>query len=162
MTQLLTVGICIQFLKVITEMKEMRFNGQTGNMDKHVARFKSLLTKTGMTDSTAVINCFRETLPGGLQQKIIMLSNVPENLADWYKWTRKIHHRWQVWNCTMTRLTPAGKFPTQKNKNGTRKFNFRPRPDLNTMDIDTMTVNKRTKLMRRGACFKCKEVRHFS
>ena len=40
------------------EMKEMRFNGPTGNMDKHIACFKLLLTKTGMTDSTAIIDCF--------------------------------------------------------------------------------------------------------
>ena len=45
------------------EMKEMRFNGPTGNMDEHIAHFKSLLTKTGMMDSTAIIDCFRETLP---------------------------------------------------------------------------------------------------
>ena len=64
------------------EMKEMRFNGPTGNMDKHVAHFKSLLMKTGMTGSTAVIDCFRETLPWGLQQKIVMLPNTPTNLAD--------------------------------------------------------------------------------
>ena len=80
------------------EMKEMRFNGPTGNMDEHIAHFISLLMKTGMTNSTAVINCFRETLPRGLQQKIIMLPNAPENLAEWYKWATKIHHRWQVWN----------------------------------------------------------------
>ena len=43
-----------------------------------------------------------------------------------------------------------------------RKFNFRPRPDLNAMDVDTMTVNKRTELMRKGACFKCREVGHLS
>ena len=45
------------------EMKEMRFNGPTENMDEHIARFKSFLTKTGMMDSTAIIDCFRETLP---------------------------------------------------------------------------------------------------
>ena len=72
------------------KMKEMRFNGPTRNIDKHVAHFKSLLTKTRMMDSTAIINFFRETLPRGLQQKIIMLPNVPENLADWYKWATKI------------------------------------------------------------------------
>ena len=98
------------------EMKEMRFNRPTGNMDKHIARFKSLLTKTGMTDSIAVIDCFRETLPRGLQQKIIMLPNVPENLADWYKWAAKIYHGWQVWNRTITQS--AGKSPAQKNENG--------------------------------------------
>ena len=64
------------------EIKEMRLNGPTGNMDEHIACFKSLLTKTGMTDSTAVIDCFRETLPWGLQQKIVMLPNTPTNLAD--------------------------------------------------------------------------------
>ena len=84
------------------EMKEMRFNGPTGNMDEHVAHFKSLLTKTGMTDSTAIIDCFRGTLPQGLQQKIMMLPNAPENLADWYKWATKMHYGWQVWNHIVT------------------------------------------------------------
>ena len=30
------------------------------------------------------------------------------------------------------------------------------------MDVDSMTVNERTELMRKGACFKCKEVGHLS
>ena len=115
-----------------------------------------------MTDSTAIINYFRETLPRGLQQKIILLRNVPETLADWYKWAMKIHHGLQVWNHTITQLTPAGKSPAQKNETGTRRFNFWPRPDPNAMDIDSMTVNKRTELMRKGACFKCKEIGHLS
>ena len=84
------------------KMKELKFNEQTGNMDKHIAHFKLLLTKTGMTDSSALIDCFRETLPRGLQQKIILLPNVPENFADWYKWETKIHHGWQVWNHTLS------------------------------------------------------------
>ena len=144
------------------EMKEMRFDGQTGNMDKYVVHFKSLLTKTRMTDSTAIIDCFRETPPRGLQQKIIMLPNMPKNLEDWYKWATKIHHEWQVWNCAINRSTPAGKFPAQKNETGTQKYNFRPWPDPNAMDVNAMTVNKRAKLMRRGACFKYKEVGHLS
>ena len=142
------------------EMKEMRFNGPTGNMDKYIACFKSLLTKTGMTDSTVIIYCLREILPQGLQQKIVMLPDVPTNLADWYKWATKIHHGWQVWNHTI--IQSAERSPAQKNENGTRKFNFRPRPDLNAMDVDTMTVDERTELMRKGACFKCKEVGHLS
>ena len=89
-----------------------------------------------------------------------MLPNMPTNLADWYKWATKIHHEWQVWNCTITRS--VGKSPAQKNGNGSQKFNFRPRPDPNAMDVNAMTVDKRTKLMRKGACFKCKEVGHLS
>ena len=30
------------------------------------------------------------------------------------------------------------------------------------MDADAMTINERTELMRKGACFKCKEVRHLA
>ena len=58
--------------------------------------------------------------------------------------------------------TPAGKLPAQKNKTGARKFNFQPRPDPNVMDVNTMTVDEKTELMRRGTCFKCKEVGHLS
>ena len=62
------------------EMKELKFDGQTGNMDEHVTHFKSLLAKTGMMDSITIIYFFRETLPRGLQQKIILLPNAPETL----------------------------------------------------------------------------------
>ena len=120
------------------EMKKIRFNRPTGNMDEHIARFKPLLTKTGMTDSMAVIDCFRETLPWGLQQKLIMLPDAPTTLTDWYKWAAKIHHGWQVWNCMITRS--AGKSPAQKNKNGSRKFNFRPRPDLNAIEWQNQNI----------------------
>ena len=47
------------------EMKELRFDGRTRNMDEHIACFKLLLTKTGLTDSTAVISCFKEPFPEG-------------------------------------------------------------------------------------------------
>ena len=30
------------------------------------------------------------------------------------------------------------------------------------MDIDAMMIDKRTELIRKGACFKCKEVGHLS
>ena len=30
------------------------------------------------------------------------------------------------------------------------------------MDVNTMTVNERIELMRKGACFKCKEVEYLS
>ena len=64
------------------EMTELKFDGWTGHMDKHVAHFKSLLKKTGMMDLTAIIDCFRETLPRELQQKIILLLNMPKTLTD--------------------------------------------------------------------------------
>ena len=76
------------------EMCELKFNGKEGNMDEHITRFKTLLTKTGMAESTAVVDSFRETLPKALQQRIILLPDALETLNGWYKWVAEMepHH----------------------------------------------------------------------
>ena len=43
-----------------------------------------------------------------------------------------------------------------------RKFNFQPRRDPNAMDIDVLTAEERSELMRKGACFRCKALGHLS
>ena len=50
-----------------------------------------------------------------------------------------------------------------KNNNTTpRKFNFQIQQDPNAMDVDVLTAEQRTKLMRKGACFNCKAVGRLS
>ena len=64
--------------------------------------------------------------------------------------------------CHNTNNDDSWEIPSSEEWNGTWRFNFRPQPDPNAMDVNAMTVNKRTELMRGGACFKCKEVGHLS
>ena len=34
--------------------------------------------------------------------------------------------------------------------------------DLNTMDVDAMSIEERNELMKKGACFRCKKPGHLS
>ena len=43
-----------------------------------------------------------------------------------------------------------------------RKFNFQSQRDSNAMDIDILTAEERSELMRKGACFRCKAQGHLS
>ena len=43
-----------------------------------------------------------------------------------------------------------------------RKFNFQPRKDPNAMDVDVLTAEEQSDLMRKGACFRCKAQGHLS
>jgi len=44
-----------------------------------------------------------------------------------------------------------------------RKWNFdRPARNPNTMDVDAMTIEERSQLMKKGACFGCKEPGHIA
>ena len=56
-----------------------------------------------------------------------------------------------------------GKTTQNKNNNNTpRKFNLPVRRDLNAMDVDILTAEQRTELMKKGACFNCKAIGHLS
>ena len=44
----------------------------------------------------------------------------------------------------------------------TSQDNFRPRRDPNAMDIDALRPNERFELMKRGACFNCRQVGHLA
>ena len=54
--------------------------------------------------------------------------------------------------------------PNKKlNEKGPRRFYFNVgKKDPNAMDIDAMSMEKRTALMRKGACFICKEPGHLA
>ena len=53
--------------------------------------------------------------------------------------------------------------PQRQSRRRKKKFVFRRKEvDPNAMDIDTMTFQERTELMKKGACFHCKQVRHLS
>jgi Zinc knuckle len=43
-----------------------------------------------------------------------------------------------------------------------KKFSFPEKKDPNAMDIDHMTVDERTRLMKEGKCFRCKLFGHLS
>ena len=51
-----------------------------GSLEEHLAKFKLLVSQSGLDESAGVINLFRETLPYGLQQSILICKKPPTTL----------------------------------------------------------------------------------
>jgi Zinc knuckle len=48
-----------------------------------------------------------------------------------------------------------------KEKNSTKRYNFPQREkDPNAMGVDRLSIDKQTRLMKEGRCFKCKNTGH--
>jgi Zinc knuckle len=43
-----------------------------------------------------------------------------------------------------------------------KRFSFPEKKDPNAMDIDQMSIEERTRLMKEGKCFRCKSFGHLS
>ena len=108
-------------------------------------------------DSQATIVFFKETFPPWLIQRILGAENIPETLSGWYKKAAFQEQNWQEIQKIFGKTTQ-----NRNNHTTSRKFNFQIQQDLNTMDIDILTAEQRSELMRKGACFNCKAVGHLS
>lgn len=150
----------------IYEMKEMKM----GNMsiEEHVSKFKMLVTRSKLAKNDAVVEYFRETLPIPLQKNIMSLETPPTTLDDWYKWAVKLQNNFlRMKNAIAKTQNRGGNTNSNTNKKtverGPRRFYFEPaQKDPNAMDVDYMSTEERTALMKKGACFRCKMTGHLS
>ena len=67
----------------LEEMKQLKFMNDK-SIDEHVSKFKLLVAQSGLGNSMAVIDLFRETLPYSLQQPIITTEFSPTTLDGWF------------------------------------------------------------------------------
>jgi hypothetical protein len=152
------------------EMRNMKM-GQDASIDEHVAKFKILVSQTGLGDSAALADFFRETLPSGLQRQILTSDPPPVTLNDWYDKAARFHNNWRrmqkilgrgnrnAWT-PQNRAVPPGHLGYG---NGTRKFIFpKKERDPNAMDVDRLSIEERNALMKEGRCFKCKHLGHMA
>ena len=86
----------------LEEMKCLRM-ANNSNIDEHVAKFKMLVTRSGLSDLTAVMDFFREMLPTPLQKQVMTCKNSPTTLKDWYEKATKFHLNWQKMQCIFRR-----------------------------------------------------------
>jgi Retrotransposon gag protein len=68
--------------EALKDMKKLRLGDNS--ITEHNLRFWLLVSQTGMTDSLALINLYRETLPWALQSPIIRSEHPPKTLEKWY------------------------------------------------------------------------------
>jgi hypothetical protein len=143
----------------LEDMKKLRFGD--GSITEHNSRFWLLMSQTGMKDSPALTDLYRETLPWGLQSPIIQSEHPPKTLEEWYTKATNfyVRHQRAQWLFKIQDNKPmntTSALPAQKN------FSFPEKKDPNAMDINCMTIEEWTRLMKEAKCFRCKLFRHLS
>ena len=122
----------------LKEMKTLRM-ASNGNIDKYMAKFRMLVTKSGLMASAAIIDLFWETLPTPLQKQVMTCENPLTTLDQWYKKSTKFHSNWQRMQRIFRRKTEG-----QKKEEGKKRFSFpiKKEKDPNKMDMDAMSTDK--------------------
>jgi Retrotransposon gag protein/Zinc knuckle len=145
--------------EALEDMKKLRLGD--GSITEHNSRFRLLVSQTGMKDSLALTDLYRETLPWGLQSPIIRSEHPPKTLEEWYTKATNFyvgHQRAQrLFKKRDNRPTTIPSAPPAQ-----KRFSFPEKKDPNAMDIDRMSIKERTRLMKEGKCFKCKLFGHLS
>lgn len=128
-------------------------------VEELVTEFRLLAAQAGMTNDTVadnlhLIRLFHNTLHPNLAKKILFSENVPKTFKGWMD--RAIQYD------TNYRMAMAILGKPTNGERSTSTSTFRRTHDPNAMDIDAMSMEKRTALMRKGACFICKEPGHLA
>ena len=74
-------------------MKHLRMGD--GSFEEHLAKFKLLMSQSGLDESAMIIDLFREMLPIGLQRPILLSENPPTTLQGWYNKANTFHGNWR-------------------------------------------------------------------
>jgi hypothetical protein len=133
------------------------------SVEEFVAEFQLLVSMAGMTvasksDHMHLINYFQRALNPAIAKKIALSENVPDTIDGWA--AKAIQYD------TNYRLTMAmyGRqaYSSSSGEHWGKASSSSRQKDPYAMDIDAMTMEERTSLMRRGLCFFCKLAGHLA
>ena len=80
-------------------MKHLRMGD--GSFEEHLAKFKLLMSQSGLDESAVIVDLFRETLPIRLQGPILLSKNPPTTLQGWYDKANTFHGNWRKTQCML-------------------------------------------------------------
>ena len=119
--------------------------------------WQARLEKKTHSDNLHLIGLFRNTLRPALSRRILFGETVPTTFEDWVKKAIQYDTNYRM-AMALTGQTNKATGSAQQN------WGWAPRntetKDPNAMDVDSMSVDERSNLMRQGACFNCKMREH--
>jgi Ty3 transposon capsid-like protein len=125
--------------EALEDMKKLHLGD--GSITEHNSRFRLLVFQTGMKDSPALMDLYRETLPWGLQSPIIQSEHPPKTLEEWYTKATNFyvgHQRAQrLFRKRDNKPTTTSSAPPAQ-----KRFSFPEKRDPNAMDIDRMSIKE--------------------
>jgi len=143
---------------------------KNNSAEDHVALFKTLVTRSGLKEETDIIRKFEVSLADHIRERI-NLGDEPKDLKDWYEKAVQTDNRFRrlkedigqnANTFKYTRDVQANYRPNRQYYTPRPQNNYRQERDPNAMDIDVLKADERTTLMKKGACFNCKETGHLA
>ena len=133
-----------------------------------ITEFRLLVAQAGFTsdsrsDHLHLIEKLQSVLNPSLVKKIMLMEKPPVTIDDW------VHRAILIDGQYRATMDILGKRIDRKEKAGKPKWTnyfegkkHRDERDPDAMDIDRMSIEKRTTLMKKGACFICEEPGHMA
>jgi len=99
---------------------------------------------------------FQWALNPKLANRILYADTIPTTIKDWYKHAIQYDTNFRMAQA----LSLSGKGQGSSPASYSHYWRSEKPKDPNAMDVDRMTIEEHNDLMKKGACFFCKEQRH--
>ena len=154
-----------QAMDAAHELAQLKQGKKTA--EEVITEFRLLMALAGYSADTPsdhlhLIEKLQNVLNPPLVKKIMLLDSPPTTIHEWVHKAILVDSQYHMTMDILNRRTAGGKKEEKKSdKSGWTNYfgNKKPKKerDPDAMDIDRMTMEKRTALMRKGACFIYKE-----
>ncbi|THG96065.1 hypothetical protein EW145_g7851 [Phellinidium pouzarii] len=133
---------------------------QTGTADDYNTQFRSLVTRSNISDKNALSEMYQQGLTRGLIQRIYARDKLPDTMEEWYQAASRadnLYRRLQALNTTGTTTTSS----TPRSTHFRNLFpTTTPSSPTSTNRPKKLTPEEREKCMKEGRCLACREVGH--
>ena len=133
--------------------------------------FELLCGRAKIIDDKHKIEILKQTMNQRLLTKIVYSESPPKTFAQWKDKAIRFDQNWRLAQAMLGKPIPKDKGRNNQNQ-GARYTGTRypsrygqertTTRDPNAMDIDAMTTDERYDLLRKGACFNCKQTGHMA
>ncbi|THG98032.1 hypothetical protein EW145_g7498, partial [Phellinidium pouzarii] len=136
---------------------------QTGTADDYNTQFRSLVTRSNISDKNALSEMYQQGLTRGLIQCIYVRDKLPDTMEEWYQAASRadnLYRRLQALNATSTTTTSSTPRSTCFKNLFSTTTSSSPTPTNSPNRPKKLTPEEREKCMKEGRCLACREVGH--
>jgi len=130
-----------------------------------ITEFRLLVGQAGFkaettSDHLHLIEKLQGVLNISLVKKILLTDTPPTTINDWARKAIQFDNQYRMMMEVLNRRAGEGKPKNDKNDKKTGKPNWmsfyqKKERDPDAMDVDAISIDKRTECMKKGLCFKC-------
>ncbi|THG99328.1 hypothetical protein EW145_g7288 [Phellinidium pouzarii] len=136
---------------------------QTGTADNYNTQFRSLVTRSNISDKNALSEMYQQGLTHGLIQRIYARDKLPDTMEEWYQAASRadnLYRRLQALNATSTTTTSSTPRSTRFKNLFSTTTSSSPTPTNSPNRPKKLTPEEREKCIKEGRCLACREVGH--